>query len=72
MPGGGIIFQNRDAISYLGTDGAFVMPIPYTDLALTGAARMEKRLLTLRVVQTNGKRRLQAIKFSIENIPGAG
>jgi hypothetical protein len=70
-PGEGVIFANRDAISYLGADGAFVMPIPYSDLTLTGTARMQKRLLTLKLVQTNGKRRTQGVKFSVENIPGA-
>lgn len=70
-PGGGVIFADRDAIAYLGTDGAFAMPIPYTDLGLSGTARMQKRLLTLKLVQTNGKRRVQGLKFSVENIPGA-
>lgn len=70
-PAGGTIFADRNAKPYLATGGVFVMPIPYSDLELTGSRRMEKRQLILKLVQTNGVRRVQAIKFSVENVAGA-
>lgn len=64
---GTVIFSNRDVKSYLAALGVFEMPLLYSDLTAIGDRPLQDRLLTLKLVQTNGKRRNQVIAFKLEN-----
>lgn len=62
------VFEDRNVTSSLGVDGAFSMPLNADDLETTLVKRFQRRLLTLKLTQTNGKRRNHAIKFVVENL----
>jgi len=57
-----------DVTSSLGPDGEFVMPLSAAQLESTLDRRFQRRLLTLKITQTNGKLRKHAIRFVIENL----
>lgn len=65
------IFEDRAVTGAFETGGAFEMPLSAADLAAVGALRFQRRLLTLVMTQTNGKKRNQAVKFTIENLQDA-
>lgn len=65
---GAAIFANRDVTSSLGPLGAFSMVLTAADNDAIGDLPMQRRRLTLRIVQTNGRTRYQAVRFSVENM----
>lgn len=58
----------RDVTGSLSAGGAFSMPVTDDDLACVGAETTQRRRLTVKITQTNGKIRYQAVRFSIENM----
>lgn len=68
---GGFIFENRTVSGAFTAGGGFEMPLSAADLAAVGGLRFQRRLLTLAMTQTNGKKRNQAVKFTIENLQDA-
>lgn len=66
------IFVDRDVTANLSSGGVFEMPLTHDDLAATVSRRFQRRLLTLKMTQTNGKTRNQEIKFSVENLTDVG
>lgn len=65
---GAAVFTGRDVTASLSSGGAFAMPLTDDDLACVGTKDMQRRRLTLKTTQTNGKVRYQAVRFSIENM----
>ena len=61
-------FENRNVTSSLSAGGVFEMPLTDDDLLCFGTEPMQRRRLTLKTTQTNGKVRYQAVRFSIENM----
>lgn len=67
-----VLFTDRDVLSSLSAGGVFVMPLSNTDTTATVARRFQRRLLTLKLTQTNGKMRKQEVRFSVENLTDVG
>jgi hypothetical protein len=67
-PGGGILFSDRNVKTYLTTGGAFAMPLLSTDLGTVGDRPLQRRMLTLKLAQSNGKKRNQAVRFTVEDL----
>ena len=65
---GTTLFADRDVTSSLTTGGVFAMLLEDTDLVSHGTAPMQRRRLTLKIRQSNGRVRYQAIRFSVENM----
>jgi hypothetical protein len=63
-----VVFADRNVTAFLTTGGAFAMPLLAADLACVGTEATQRRRLTIKTTQTNGKVRFQAVRFSIENM----
>ena len=65
---GEMIFSDEIVTASLSAGGEFNMPLEAEHLEATVTKRFQKRLLTLHILQTNGKKRKHAIQFVIENL----
>lgn len=64
-----VVFADRDVLSALsGSSGAFAMPLTAADLAATASGRFQRRLLTIKLTQINGKKRKHVVRFAIEDL----
>lgn len=68
LDSGAAIYTDRDVRSGLGAGGAFVMNITAEDNESTSTRRFQRRLLTLKITQTDGKMRKHVIRYVVENL----